>query len=104
MAFETMEAALVNAAYTALGQTVTYTPQDADSSSVNMIVDNAAELFGFEAGTAEDIVRGRVKISDITKPRRYDCIEMADGTAYVVDSVERLNNTEWGLRLTERDR
>lgn len=104
MTFEAMESALVVAAYAALGQSVSYVGQDADTATIYAIVDNGAELLGFQSETSEEIVRARIKASDVSKPRRGDRIEMADGTVYVVDGVDRENNVEWTLTMTERDR
>ena len=104
MAFEAMESALVVAAYSALGQSVSYVGQGADTVTIYAIVDNGAELLGFNSETSEDVARARVKASDVSKPRRGDRIELADGTVYVIDSVDRENNVEWSMTMTERDR
>lgn len=92
------------AAYAALGQSVSYVGQGADTVTIYAIVDNGAELLGFNSETSEDTARARVKASDISMPRRGDRIEMSDGTIYMVDSVDRENNVEWSLTMTERDR
>lgn len=104
MTFETMESAMTVAVYAALGQSVTYTGQAADAVTIYAIVDNGAELFGLETNATEDVARARLKASDIAKPRRGDLLTMADGTVYMVDTVNRENNVEWSVTLTERDR
>lgn len=101
MTFEAMQTALVDAAYTALGQTVTYTPSGATGASIQAIVDNSSDLFGIGSETAEGVSRARVKVSDVTQPGRGDTITMADATVYIVDSVDIENNAEWLLQMTE---
>lgn len=104
MAWESMESAMLTACYQALGQSVTYVPQNAASSTIYAIVDNGAELIGFDTQASEDVCRARIKESDIAIPRRGDLLQLSAGTVYVVDSVERQNNVEWSLIMTERDR
>jgi len=104
MTWEAHESAMTVAVYAALGQSVTYVAQDADSSTIYAIVDTNSELIGIAADHAEEVTRVRVKVSDVPTPRRGDRIEMANGDVYVIDGVNKENNVEWSLTLTERDR
>jgi len=99
-----MESAMCSALYTGLGQSVTYTAQNATAATIYAIVDDGVEYVGADVQAAERITSARVKASDITMPRRGDRLTLAAGTAYLVDDVARENNTEWRLLLTERDR
>lgn len=103
MTWETIETSMATALYTAMGQSVTYTAQDASAQTIYAIVDDGSETFGIESQTAERITRARIKKADITTPRRGDTITMASGTVYVVDGVTPENNVEWSVTLTERD-
>lgn len=104
MAWESLESSMATALYAALGQVVTYTALDSAAQTIYAIVDDASQLFGFENETAERTPQARVKTADVTTPRRGDLITMASGLVYEVDSVDKENNVEWLLRLTERDR
>ena len=95
---------MCNALYTGLGQSVTYTAQNATAATIYAIVDDGVEFIGFDPQAAERVVSARVKASDIATPRRGDRLAMTAGTVYLVDDVARENNTEWRLLLTERDR
>lgn len=92
------------ALYTGLGQSVTYTAQNAAAATIYAIVDDGVEFIGGEVTAAERITTARVKVADVATPRRGDKLTMAAGTVYLVDDVSRENNTEWRLLLTERDR
>jgi hypothetical protein len=104
MAWEDFETGMLTAQYRICGQSVTYNAQDADAKTIFAIVDDAAEVFGFETETAERVARARVKLTDVVTPRRGDLITMSAGIVYEVDGVEKNNNVEWLLTLTERDR
>ena len=103
MTWEAVETSMTTALYSAMGQSVTYTAQDAIATTIYAIVDDGSELFGIESQTAERLTTARVKKSDIATPRRGDTITMTAGTVYVVDGITPANNVEWSLALTERD-
>ena len=94
------ETAMVEKIYSALGQTVTY-DDGVSPVSIYMIVDNSDEQFpsGFNVGVADANVIARVRLADITQPKRGDTITNANAVTYTVDSVTRLNETEWTIEI-----
>jgi len=104
MSWENTESAMVDAVYSGLGQLVTYKEVGETAVSIYSIFDDGNSLFGVASETSEALATAHVKVSDITMPGRGDLLTLASTKVYVVDSVERKNNTEWALVLTEQAR
>ena len=103
MSWEAQDTAMTNAIYTALGNAVNYSSQTQGELSINVILSISSNLFGEFGQTAEEVTTARVKISDVTLPERGDEITNAAGAVYVVDSVDRLNDLEYSLTLTDKN-
>ena len=103
MTWEAQDTAMTNAIYNALGNSVSYFSQSDGTLSINAILSLSSNLFGEFGQTAEEVTTARVKTSDVSTPRRGDRITNAAGAVFVVDAVDRLNDVEYSLTLTERD-
>lgn len=95
-----LENSMTLAIYSALGQTVTYTTATGPAE-FKVILDNPDTDFGadIEVQAADSDVTARVRKATITQPVRGDTITDANAKIYYVDSVRRLNESEWICEL-----
>ena len=88
------------AIYAAMGEDVSYTAGSATAQIKCIVRRGDAEFpVGYESPGAAGNDSVRVLVADVAMPSRGDTITDADGDVYTVDSVQRLNLSEWVIEV-----